>query len=115
MRDMNLRLCLLLLAGLMLAAPAAAQSGNTSPAQPAAPDAPKPWWERLTFYGDFRSRYEGFLQEDTEPRHRGRFRLRFGVRTTIAEGLDFNLRLASGDAADVTSTNQSLTDFLNRK
>ena len=37
------------------------------------------------------------------------------MRTAVAEGLDFNVRLASGEASDVTSTNQSLTDFLNRK
>ena len=106
---------LLVLLFVMIAAPAAAQSGNTSPAKPAAQEAPKPWWDRLTFYGDFRARYEGFFQEETETRQRGRFRFRIGVRTPIAEGIDFNMRLASGDAADVTSTNQSLTDFLNRK
>src|SRR5688572_12387819 len=115
MRDMTLRIVPLLLIVCFGATPAIAQSGNTSPAQPAAAEAPKPWWERLTFYGDLRVRYEGFVQEDTESRHRGRFRLRFGVRTPIAEGVDFNLRLASGDAADVNSTNQTLTDFLNRK
>ncbi len=83
--------------------------------QPAPDPPPKPWWERLTFYGDFRARYEGFSQDGTETRQLGRFRIRIGVRTTISEGLDFNLRLASGEASDVTSTNQSLTDFLNRK
>jgi hypothetical protein len=90
-------------------------SGNTPPEQPTPPEAPKPWWDRLTFYGDFRARYEGFFQEDSETRQRGRFRFRIGMRTPVAEGLDFNLRLASGDAGDVTSTNQSFTDFLNRK
>jgi hypothetical protein len=105
-----------MLASLLLAAPAAAQSGNTSPAQPtaSAPDQ-KPWWERLTFYGDLRTRYEGFFQENLETRHRGRYRLRLGVRTSIVEGVDLNLRLASGESADVTSTNQTLTDFFNRK
>lgn len=95
--------------------PVAAQSGNASPAQPAAATPAKPWWERLTFYGDMRVRYEGFFQEDAVTRQRGRYRLRFGVRTPIVEGLDLNLRLASGEAADVTSTNQSLSDFWNRK
>lgn len=89
--------------------------GNTTPQQPASPETAKPWWERLTFYGDLRARYEGFFQQDTETRQRERFRFRIGVRTPIAEGLDFNFRLGSGDAADVTSTNQSFTDFLNRK
>lgn len=109
-------LCLVIIA---IATPALAQPGGNgtpaAPTQPAAADAPKPWFERLTFYGDFRSRFEGFYQDDAETRQRGRFRLRFGVRAPLADGLDFNLRLASGDAADVTSTNQSLTDFWNRK
>jgi hypothetical protein len=102
---------------LVAVGPTYAQSGNTSPAQPSAPatDAQKPWWERLTFYGDLRVRYEGFFQDAQDSRQRGRYRVRFGVRTPIVEGLDLNLRLASGEAADVTSTNQTLTDFFNRK
>ena len=92
-----------------------AQSGNASPQQPATPSVQRPWWERLTWYGDFRTRYEGFFQESTENRHRGRFRLRLGLRAPITEGLDVNVRLASGDAADVASSNQTLTDFFNRK
>lgn len=115
---------LLLVTGLYLAmAPLdvfAQTAGNGTPQEPAPPPAPaaepaRPWWERLTFYGDFRARYEGFFQDEAETRQRERFRFRLGLRTPIAEGLDFNLRLASGDAADVTSTNQSLTSFLNRK
>jgi hypothetical protein len=94
--------------------PAFAQAGNASPAQPAAA-APGPWWERLTFFGDLRVRYEGFFQEDLATRQRGRYRLRLGVRTRIAEGLDVNVRLASGESSDVNSTNQTLTDFWNRK
>ena len=94
---------------------ALAQSGNASPPQPSSGSTPRPWWERLTFYGDFRVRYEGFFQEGLETRQRGRYRLRLGLRAPIAEGLDFNLRLASGDSSDVASSNQTLTDFLNRK
>jgi hypothetical protein len=84
-------------------------------AQQAQASTQKPWWERLTFFGDFRGRYEGFFQEGVDSRQRGRYRFRFGVRTPIAEGLDFNFRLASGEAADVTSTNQSFGEFQNRK
>ncbi len=109
------------IAWVSMAVQAQTPSGNVTPQEPKPPetakpaDTAKPWWERLTFYGDLRARYEGFFQDDTETRQRERFRFRLGVRTPIAEGLDFNLRLASGDAADVTSTNQSFTDFLNRK
>ena len=84
-------------------------------AQPAPASTQKPWWERITFYGDFRARYEGFFQEDADSRQRGRYRFRFGLRTPVVEGLDFNVRLASGEAADVTSTNQSFGEFQNRK
>src|SRR5687768_12176982 len=84
--------------------PAQAPPGNATPQQPTTEAPPKPWWERLTFYGDLRARYEGFFQDETETRQRERFRFRIGVRTAIAEGLDFNFRLGSGDPADVTST-----------
>jgi hypothetical protein len=108
----------ILLAALAPGHPAFAQSGNSTPAAPAQPpaaDAEKPWWERLVFSGDFRARFEGFYLAEQPTRQRGRFRLRFGVRAPLTEGLDFTLRVATGDAADVTSTNQSLTDFWNRK
>ena len=95
--------------------PAIAQSTNTTPQQPTSQAPSKPWWERLIFYGDFRVRYEGFFQDETETRQRGRYRFRLGMRTPVAEGVDFNVRLASGEASDVTSTNQTFTDFLNRK
>ncbi|HUE89642.1 MAG TPA: putative porin [Vicinamibacterales bacterium] len=97
----------LLLVILAAARPVSAQSGNASPAAPAE--------ERLTFSGDFRARFEGFYRAGEPTRQRGRFRLRLGLRAILTEGLNFNVRVASGDGADVTSTNQSLTDFWNRK
>ena len=104
---------------LLLALPAAAQSpqdaDETGQAQDAQDPPPKPWWQRLTFYGDFRARYEGFFQDGNEDRHRQRFRFRFGMKTAVADGLDFNVRLASGEATDVASTNEDLSEFLNRK
>jgi hypothetical protein len=92
---------------LFLVVPASAQQ-KPAPAQ-------KPWWERITFGGDFRGRYEGFYQDDRETRHRERFRLRVSLTTPIHDEVTFGLRLASGVPTDLTSTNQSFTDFLNRK
>ena len=102
---------------LLLALPASAQSPQPAGAQAQASQdpAPKPWWERLTIYGDFRARYEGFFQDGSEDRHRQRFRFRLGVKTTVVEGVDFNVRLAGGERTDVASTNQDLGEFLNRK
>ena len=64
--------CRLFLAVLLLlpAAAAHAQSGNASPAQPSSSSTQKPWWERITFYGDLRLRYEGITpgSGNTTPR-----------------------------------------------
>lgn len=104
---------------LVCAFPVAAQDHPSTPSAPREPSGAdgeqEPWWERLTFYGDLRGRYEGFFQDGRDSRQRGRYRLRLGMRTTIIEGLDVNLRLASGEASDVTSTNQSFDGFWNRK
>ena len=72
---------------------------------------PAPWYERLRFSGDFRSRYEGFYQEDTETRNRFRMRLRLSVDTEINEDTRFAMRLASGDPGTPVSTNQTFTEF----
>jgi hypothetical protein len=98
-----------LLAGVVTGS-AVAQTASP-PAQPPA----KPWWERLTFFGDFRARYEGFFQDERETRQRERMRLRVGLRTNITDRVGFGLRLASGASNDVASTNQSFEDFLSRK
>lgn len=100
---------------------AGAQSGapatQAPPAQQPAPPAPAQdhWWERITFAGDFRLRGESFYQRDRPDRQRGRFRLRLGLSTTVADELRVGVRVASGDPADITSTNQSFTDVLSRK
>lgn len=113
MIDLHRTIVVGILVTLGLASPVFAQTAS-QPAQPAQPAA-KPWWERLTFSGDFRARYEGFFQDERENRHRERFRLRIGLRTNITDEIGFGLRLASGEATDVTSTNQSFEDFLGRK
>ncbi|HYY98059.1 MAG TPA: putative porin, partial [Pyrinomonadaceae bacterium] len=84
----------------------------------------------LTFGGDMRFRYESFygqqnalaspenpgtLGNPLSTRQRLRMRLRFSVKGKINDEFDWGLRLATGSYADVTSTNQTLTDFFTRK
>ena len=84
----------------------------------------------IKFSGDLRLRAESFfglsnsltngdnpavLGNDLSPRHRMRLRARLQMRGTISEEFDWGLRLASGSLADSISTNQTMTDFFNRK
>jgi TolA-binding protein len=84
----------------------------------------------LTFGGDLRLRYESFygqqnalasserpgaLGNPLSTRQRLRLRLRFGVRGKITDEFEWGMRLATGSLADMTSNNQTLTDFFNRK
>ncbi|MCA1613983.1 MAG: putative porin [Acidobacteria bacterium] len=84
----------------------------------------------ITFSGDLRLRYEtifgqlnalanadnpAVLGNELSPRHRLRLRARLGLRGQIGKQFDWGLRLATGTTPDVTSTNQTLTDFFGRK
>jgi TolA-binding protein len=84
----------------------------------------------FTFGGDMRLRYESFygqqnaLTSSDNPsvlgnplttRQRVRIRARFSVKGKINDEFDWGLRLATGSFPDVTSTNQTLTDFFTRK
>ena len=84
----------------------------------------------IRFSGDIRLRSESFfgqsnslatagnplaLGNDLTPRHRMRFRARLAMRGTINEEFDWGLRFATGSFADNISTNQTFTDFFNRK
>ena len=71
----------------------------------------QPWWERTTFSGDFRSRYEGFYQGEQTPRHRFRLRLRLRLDTEVNDDTHFQLRVTSGDPGTPASTNQTFKDF----
>ena len=73
--------------------------------------AAKPWWERITFSGDFRSRYEGFYQGQRTSRHRVRLRLRLGLDAELNDDTHFELRVTSGDPGTPVSTNQTFTEF----
>ena len=84
----------------------------------------------IKFSGDIRLRSESFfglsnnlangdnpavLGNELSPRHRMRMRARLQMRGSINDEFDWGLRLATGSFADNISTNQTLTDFFNRK
>jgi hypothetical protein len=85
----------------------------------------------LTFSGDLRFRYESIYGQQNAlaaaggnpaalgnalgSRQRLRLRARLGVRGRINEEFEWGMRLATGSYADVSSSNQTLTDFLTRK
>jgi hypothetical protein len=76
------------------------------------------WLNRLSFSGDLRVRGEGFYQDHgpaANARTRMRYRLRFGAQMKISDELLAGLRLASGDANDPISTNETLTNLFTRK
>jgi hypothetical protein len=84
----------------------------------------------IKFSGDIRLRSESFfgqqniltngdnpalLGNELSPRHRMRLRARLQMRGSITDEFDWGLRFATGSFADNISTNQTLTDFFNRK
>jgi hypothetical protein len=86
--------------------------------------------DAISFSGDIRLRYESqygqsnalangdnpaILGNELSPRQRFRLRARLAMRGQISKDFDWGLRLASGSFADSISSNQTLTDFYNRK
>jgi hypothetical protein len=84
----------------------------------------------ITFSGDLRLRYESFygqlnalangnnpgiIGNELTPRNRFRIRARLAMRGEISKDFSWGIRLASGSFADSISTNQTFTDFFNRK
>lgn len=84
----------------------------------------------ITFSGDLRLRYEAnygqlnasansdnpaILGNELSARNRFRIRARLNIRGRIGTEFDWGLRLSTGSFADNISTNQTLTDFYNRK
>jgi hypothetical protein len=76
------------------------------------------WMQNLTFFGDFRLRYENDHYNwgtkdlhDNRDRNRARFRLRFGlIKTWLDKQLEVGFRLASGQTDDPTTANQTFGD-----
>ncbi len=73
----------------------------------------------FSFSGDVRVRYEPFFggptSVQTSDRHRARFRLRFNANARFSDEISGGLTLATGDTTDPISTNQTLTQFFERK
>ena len=84
----------------------------------------------IRFSGDIRLRGESFFGltntlanadnpavfgNELNSRHRVRVRARLAVRGSIGPEFDWGLRFATGSFGDNISTNQTLTDFFNRK
>jgi hypothetical protein len=84
----------------------------------------------MTLSGDLRLRYESFygqlnaLPNSENPailgnplttRQRFRMRARLSLRGQFGKEFDWGLRLSTGSFADAISSNQTLTDFYNRK
>jgi hypothetical protein len=94
-------------AALFMVFPASAAAQSAS--------APAPWYERIQFGGDFRSRYEGFYQDGRETRHRSRFRLRLRIDSDVNDDTHLQIQIASGDPGTPVSTNQTFTSFFRPK
>jgi Putative porin len=70
---------------------------------------------RFRFNGDMRVRGESFLQDGIPDRNRARIRARFGVDGKLNEDITGGLYIATGSLGDPTTTNETLTNFFDRK
>jgi len=70
---------------------------------------------RFRFNGDVRVRGETFVQQLTQDRNRARIRVRFGFDGKLNDDFIAGISLATGSFGDPTSTNESLTNFFDRK
>ncbi len=85
------------------------QQAATEKALASIPTLPE-WVKMVTLFGDVRIRNETFFQDGTKDRIRQRFRLRFGAKINPNDEMEFGFKLASGNANDPISNNQTFTD-----
>lgn len=69
----------------------------------------------IRWTGDIRVRQEDFFLPGQNPRVRQRIRLRLGIEGQLGQDFIGGIGLASGTLADSTSTNETLTNFFERK
>ena len=70
---------------------------------------------RFRFNGDIRVRGESIFQDGVADRNRGRIRVRFGVEGRLNDDFLGGLSLATGTLGDPTTTNETFTNFFDRK
>lgn len=70
---------------------------------------------RFRFSGDVRIRGEDFFQDGVPTRNRGRARVRFGLDGRLNEDFVGGFALATGSLGDPTTTNETFTNFFDRK
>jgi len=70
---------------------------------------------RLRFSGDMRVRGEDYFQKGIADRNRARIRARFGFDGQLNEDFVGGIYLATGTLGDPTTTNETLTNFFDRK
>jgi hypothetical protein len=70
---------------------------------------------RFRLNGDVRVRGEDFIQQGTPDRNRARLRVRFGFEGKLNEHFNSGIYLATGSLGDPTTTNETLTNFFDRK
>src|SRR5438874_8299229 len=70
---------------------------------------------RFRFNGDVRVRGEDFIQKGTFDRNRARLRVRFGFEGKPNADFTSAIYLATGSLGDPTTTNETLTNFFDRK
>jgi hypothetical protein len=73
------------------------------------------WLDAISFFGDVRTREEGFYAEDLQGRNRFRIRARVGLNANVTDEVSATVRLATGDSNDPISTNQTLGNTFTRK
>ncbi|MBZ5571466.1 MAG: putative porin [Acidobacteriia bacterium] len=70
---------------------------------------------RFRFSGDVRVRFENYNQTGVPDRNRARIRVRFGIEGKLNDDFIGGLALATGSQGDPTTTNETLTNFFDRK
>ncbi len=70
---------------------------------------------RFRFSGDVRVRGEDFFQDGVATRNRARIRVRFGLDGKLNDDFIGGFALASGSLGDPTTTNETFTNFFDRK
>jgi hypothetical protein len=68
------------------------------------------WLDYITPFGDLRTRYEGFYENDLTARNRVRMRVRVGLNANVTDEANATVRLASGNPNNPISTNQDFTN-----